>query len=116
MLFKVKLRGTDAAWDHDRLVRVGRMGLAGGMRWMSADFNCTVGKPEYVNNVLDKTYIAESKTNFFADDNLPVAAGETPGSKGTYASNGLIYDGVATVNQVWFGFGRTYNFSLRFDF
>jgi len=51
---KVKLRGTDAAWDYDRLVRVGRMGLSGGMRWMSADFNCTVGRPEYVNEVLDK--------------------------------------------------------------
>ncbi len=51
---KVKLRGTDAAWDFDRLVRVGRMGLAGGMRWMSADFNCTVGRPEYVNEVMDK--------------------------------------------------------------
>lgn len=51
---KVKLRGTDAAWDYDRLVRVGRMGLSGGMRWMSADFNCTVSRPEYVNEVLDK--------------------------------------------------------------
>lgn len=51
---KVKLRGTDAAWDYDRLLRVGRMGLAGGMRWMSADFNCTVGRPEYVNEIMDK--------------------------------------------------------------
>lgn len=51
---KVKLRGTDAGWDFDRLVRVGRMGLAGGMRWMSADFNCTVGRPEYVIEVMDK--------------------------------------------------------------
>jgi outer membrane cobalamin receptor len=69
-----------------------------------------------VNNVFDKVYIAESKTNIFADDNLPVASGEVAGSKGTYASNGLVYDGVATANQVWFGFGRTWNFSLRYDF
>lgn len=69
-----------------------------------------------LNNVLDKTYIAESRTNIFANDNLPVSAGQTPGSKGTYASNGMLYDGVANVNQVFFGFGRTWNFSLRYDF
>ncbi|HSJ03634.1 MAG: enolase C-terminal domain-like protein [Verrucomicrobium sp.] len=51
---KVKLRGTDAVWDYERLVRVGRMGLASGMRWMSADFNCTVAEPEYVNDILDR--------------------------------------------------------------
>jgi outer membrane cobalamin receptor len=69
-----------------------------------------------VNNVLDKTYIAESRTNFFADDNLPVAQGQPAGSKGTYASNGQLYEGVATANQVYFGFGRTWNFALRYDF
>lgn len=69
-----------------------------------------------VNNVFDKTYIAESRTNFFADDNLPVAAGQPAGSNGTYASNGLVWNGVATNNQVFFGFGRTWNFTLRYDF
>jgi hypothetical protein len=69
-----------------------------------------------VNNVLDETYIAESRTNTFADDNLPVATGQPAGSKGTYASNNMLYDGVATVNQVFFGFGRTWNFTLRYDF
>lgn len=51
---KVKLRGTDAAWDYERLVRVGRLGLEGGMRWMSADFNCTVAEPAYVNEIMDQ--------------------------------------------------------------
>lgn len=69
-----------------------------------------------VNNVLDETYIAESRTNIFADDNLPVVTGETAGSKGTYASNQMLYNGVATANEVFFGFGRTWNFSLRYDF
>jgi hypothetical protein len=50
----VKLRGTDLAWDYARLVRVGRMGLETGMRWMSADFNCTVGEPGYVNEIIDR--------------------------------------------------------------
>ncbi|MBV6501635.1 MAG: hypothetical protein CJBNEKGG_04153 [Prosthecobacter sp.] len=51
---KVKLRGTDAAWDYERMVRVGRIGLAHGVRWLSADFNCTVQDPAYVNAITDR--------------------------------------------------------------
>jgi L-alanine-DL-glutamate epimerase-like enolase superfamily enzyme len=51
---KVKLRGDDAAWDHERLVRVGRLGLARGVKHLSADFNCTVQEPAYVNEILDR--------------------------------------------------------------
>lgn len=51
---KVKLRGTDAAWDYERMVRVGRIGLTKGVRWLSADFNCTVKDPEYVNAITDR--------------------------------------------------------------
>lgn len=51
---KVKLRGTDAAWDYERMVRVGRIGLPKGVRWLSADFNCTVKEPAYVNEIMDK--------------------------------------------------------------
>jgi L-alanine-DL-glutamate epimerase-like enolase superfamily enzyme len=57
---KVKLRGNDAAWDYDRLTRVGAIFLeelakrrdAGG--WLTADFNCTVHAPAYVNEILDR--------------------------------------------------------------
>lgn len=52
-----------------------------------------------VNNVLDTTYISESRTNNFVTD-----------------SNTATYDGVATSNQVYFGFGRTWNVSLRYNF
>ncbi|MFC4749666.1 TonB-dependent receptor [Flavobacterium branchiicola] len=69
-----------------------------------------------VNNVFDKIFINESFTNIFADDNLPVANGQPAGSKGTYASNGQLYNGLATANRVYFGYGRTWNFSLRYDF
>jgi outer membrane receptor protein involved in Fe transport len=67
-----------------------------------------------VNNVLDETYIAESKSNFFADDIKTPAVGGTPAV--TYAQAGALYNGVATANQVFFGFGRTWNFSMRYDF
>jgi L-alanine-DL-glutamate epimerase-like enolase superfamily enzyme len=51
---KVKLRGTDAAWDYARLVGVGRVALAEGVVWLTADFNCTVRDPGYVNEILDR--------------------------------------------------------------
>ena len=51
---KVKLRGNDADWDYDRLVQVGRVAEAGGVRHLTADFNCTVTDPAYVVDVLDR--------------------------------------------------------------
>ena len=51
-----------------------------------------------INNVLDDVYISESRTNNFA----------TPTSTN--------YNGVNVTNQVYFGFGRTWNFSVRYNF
>jgi len=51
-----------------------------------------------VNNLFDTTYIAESNTNIHA----------------TETSN--TWNGVDTRNSVWFGFGRTWNASLRYNF
>jgi L-alanine-DL-glutamate epimerase-like enolase superfamily enzyme len=51
---KVKLRGTDAPWDYDRLVKVGEIALKHNALWLSSDFNCTVHEPAYVNDLLDK--------------------------------------------------------------
>ncbi len=51
---KVKLRGDDADWDYDRLLKVGRIAVEEGVDWLTADFNCTVGEPGYVNAILDR--------------------------------------------------------------
>lgn len=51
---KVKLRGNDAAWDFDRLVRVGTVGIEEGADWLSADFNGTCKDAAYVNELLDR--------------------------------------------------------------
>jgi L-alanine-DL-glutamate epimerase-like enolase superfamily enzyme len=51
---KVKLRGTDAMWDCERLVHVGRIAIEKNVEWLSADFNCTVTDPVYVNAILDR--------------------------------------------------------------
>jgi hypothetical protein len=50
----VKLRGTDSDWDYARLVKVGAIAIEHGAHWLSADFNCTVIDPDYVNAILDK--------------------------------------------------------------
>jgi len=50
------------------------------------------------NNLLDTTYIAESNTSIHADE------------------NSTTWNGVDTRNFVWFGFGRTWNASLKYTF
>jgi L-alanine-DL-glutamate epimerase-like enolase superfamily enzyme len=59
---KVKLRGTDAIWDFERLVHVGRIAIEKNVEWLSADFNCTVTDPAYVNAILDRLRAARPRT------------------------------------------------------
>jgi L-alanine-DL-glutamate epimerase-like enolase superfamily enzyme len=59
---KVKLTGTDAEWDARRLAQVGRIGREKGAEWLSADFNCTVSEPRYVNDILDRMIADEPAT------------------------------------------------------
>lgn len=51
---KIKLRGNDEAWDYERMVRVGAISERLGVEWLTADFNCTVTDPAYVNRILDR--------------------------------------------------------------
>ena len=51
---KIKLRGNDAAWDLQRVVKVGAIAIANGVDWLTTDFNCTVTDPDYVNEILDR--------------------------------------------------------------
>jgi L-alanine-DL-glutamate epimerase-like enolase superfamily enzyme len=51
---KVKLCGNDAEWDFQRMVKIGRIAVEHGVEQLSADFNCTVTDPAYVNDVLDR--------------------------------------------------------------
>jgi iron complex outermembrane receptor protein len=67
-----------------------------------------------VNNVFDEVYISELNSALKTTDNIP-AVGNAP-SIGTYAANGRTYKGIADGNQGYFGFGRTWNFSLRYTF
>ncbi len=51
---KIKLRGNDGAWDYARLIRVGDIAREENVQWLTADFNCTVTEPQYVNDILDR--------------------------------------------------------------
>lgn len=51
---KIKLRGNDQAWDYERMVDVGNIAIAGRVTATTADFNCMVTDPEYVNDILDR--------------------------------------------------------------
>ena len=51
-----------------------------------------------VNNLLDETYIAESNSNIHA------------------SADSTTWNGIDTRNSVWFGFGRTWNVSLKYKF
>lgn len=52
-----------------------------------------------VNNLFDTVYIAESNSNIHVSDDTETT-----------------YDGIDISNSVWFGFGRTWNASLTFNF
>lgn len=54
-----------------------------------------------VNNLFDTVYIAESNTNIHATED---------------ATEDQLWNGIDKSNFVWFGFGRTWNASLKFNF
>jgi L-alanine-DL-glutamate epimerase-like enolase superfamily enzyme len=60
---KVKLRGNDSKWDYERLLRVGQIADERKVKWLTADFNCTVKEPTYVNDILD--HLKHDEPNLF---------------------------------------------------
>jgi outer membrane receptor protein involved in Fe transport len=51
-----------------------------------------------INNLFDTTYIAESNSNIHA------------------TSGSTTWNGIDVRNSVWFGFGRTWNVSVKYSF
>ncbi len=58
---KIKLRGNDAPWDYQRILRVGRIAIEEGANWLTTDFNCTVTEPPYVTEILDRLLAEEPR-------------------------------------------------------
>jgi L-alanine-DL-glutamate epimerase-like enolase superfamily enzyme len=59
---KIKLRGNDAEWDYERLVRIGTISQDLGVEYLTTDFNCTVTDPTYVNEILDRLELEKLET------------------------------------------------------
>ena len=59
---KIKLRGNDRDWDIDRLKKIGEIAEEEGVIWLTADFNCTVTDPGYVNGILDELTLDAPRT------------------------------------------------------
>jgi L-alanine-DL-glutamate epimerase-like enolase superfamily enzyme len=71
---KIKLRGTDSEWDYERLIRIGNMSIQLEVTSLSADFNCTVTDPKYVNDILDRLEAARpeiSKMILYVEQPFP---------------------------------------------
>lgn len=65
-----------------------------------------------MNNVFDEVYLSELTSNVKTTDNI----NSSNPSLGTYQSNGRVYKGVADGNFGYFGLGRTWNFTIRYNF
>jgi len=59
---KIKLRGNDAEWDYARVAKIGTIAVGAGVNWLTTDFNCTVKEPTYVNEILDRLCVEQSRT------------------------------------------------------
>ena len=51
---KIKLKGNNAEWDYDRIVKIGNLSIEKNVEWLTTDFNCTVTDPTYIDIILDK--------------------------------------------------------------
>ncbi|MDP2539930.1 TonB-dependent receptor [Tenacibaculum discolor] len=73
--------------------------LGASYKWnLNEEKNQSLNFRVNVNNLFDQEYISESATNYFA----------RPGDE--------TYNGVATGNKVFFGFGTTWNVAVRYNF
>jgi hypothetical protein len=49
--------------DYQRIVRVGKLGIENGVKFLTTDFNCTVTDPQYVVDILDRLAQEEPAIN-----------------------------------------------------
>ena len=63
-----------------------------------------------MNNVFDEVYLSELTSNVKTDAFISGTSGPT------YQSAGRVYKGIADGNFGYFGLGRTWNFSIRYNF
>ncbi|VXB33307.1 conserved hypothetical protein [Flavobacterium sp. 9AF] len=69
-----------------------------------------------IDNVFNRKYISESNTSYQADSIDPSTYDSNAASNPTFNDNGNIYKGIANANNAFFGLGRTWNFTVRYEF
>jgi len=70
-----------------------------------------------VYNVFDTYYISDGKSSIFLDDKPSNLRDGTKNTQNlTYEQLGYVYKGIATGNQVYFGFGRTWSATASYRF
>ena len=90
---------TDSAFtspDNDGALKLPSYGLVDG--GVTVNIGKGISFRANVNNLFDTVYIAESNSNIHA------------------TSTSTTWNGIDTRNSVWFGFGRTWNASLKYRF
>jgi len=88
------------------------IGVSYKIRLRDANQFFTVGANVY--NLFDTTYIQDGATNIFGSDKITSATDPDVGK--TYEQAGRMYNGIASANRVFFGFGRTWAANLSFNF
>ena len=70
-----------------------------------------------IYNVFDTYYLSDGKSSIFTDEApSKLRDGSNNTQKLTYDQLGYTYKGIATGNQVYFGFGRTWSASISYRF
>lgn len=64
-----------------------------------------------MDNLLNRLYMSESNSSVLPSDLI-----NSNPANGTFQSNNYLYKGVPTTNTVLFGFGRTWNFTVKYEF
>ncbi|AZA81673.1 TonB-dependent receptor [Chryseobacterium lactis] len=72
----------------------------------------TIGANVY--NLFDKIYISDSATSIFGTDQIKDT--KDPDNGKTWEQAGRMYNGIATGNRAYFGFGTTWAATLSFNF
>ena len=69
-----------------------------------------------VDNIFNRKYISESNSSYEVDSPDPTTFDSNTLTGPTFRENGNVYKGLAGGNNAFFGLGRTWNFTVRYEF
>ncbi|NHN25697.1 TonB-dependent receptor [Flavobacterium jejuense] len=69
-----------------------------------------------VDNIFNRKYISESNSSYEVDSPDPTTFDVATLSGPSFRDNGNVYRGLAGGNNAFFGLGRTWNFTVRYEF